>query len=342
MKNAYLVVTDLHYAVTKEHRVNYLGEVLNILSQISDIRDRYKKDGYSVHLIFLGDVIDGAIPQDEDAMRCLNLFRYYVSLFESAYSVLGNHEENNVVSNPFWFLVASLEDKDLEKIPKALQPQAVEPILTVPATLVDGEVTFYFNHYGVPVKIPTGAGIAIGLFHQNVGSSDICKMWGTFIDVEEASCIQAYQYSFFGHMHMATGKYNLSKSHTCIGEWLGSCVGTNVVEVETLPQHCNVPAILVEDGHFISVQENLIKRSSPFEAIDYQKLNVTRATNEVISAVREMTVRVSEADSLYQRVRDATIDQHLDGLVDILLCSTEQVKYEYKMGLRQDILGESD
>lgn len=333
MKNAYLIVPDLHYTVTKEHRYNYLSEVLSVLTQIEQIREGYSSDGFRVKLVFLGDVIDGPIVQSEDAMRCQNLFRYYCSLFDDTFCVLGNHEVNNVSSNPFWFLVFELEDKALHGLNKAIQPQGVEPVIRVPAVIEDGSVAFYFNHYGLNVKVPRTTGTAIGLFHQNVGSSSICKMWGTFTDVEEAAFMRAYNWSFFGHMHLAVGRYYLNHEHTCVGEWLGTCVGTNVTEVETLPRECNIPAVLVEDGNFIGVKNNYILRSNPSEVIDYAKLNATKATNEIVSNTKNIAVKNITAGTLYQRVYDAASDIKLGVLVDLLSESQEIIKNEYKKNL---------
>ena len=340
MKNAYLIIPDLHYAVSKEHRKNYLAEVMSIMTQVLSVRQNYVDKGYSVKVIFLGDVIDGPITQAEDAMRCQSLFRYYCAIFDDAYCVLGNHEANNVTSNPFWFLVSDLEDEALKAVNKALQPQGVEPVLRLPATVVDGEVTFYFNHFGLNTKVPSNAGVAIGLFHQNIGSNDICKMWGTFTDVEEASFMQVYNWSFFGHMHLAYGKFYLNEVHTCVGEWLGTCVGTNVTEVETLPSECKIPAVLVENGKFIDVEDNFVKRSDPRTAIDYERLAVTRSTAAVVKEVKNIAVQSSMAATLYQAVKEAADNLQLGVLVDLLSQSEELVKLEYKRGLNQVLLKE--
>lgn len=309
-----------------------------MLSQILEVRESYSQKGYSVSIIFLGDVVDGPITQAEDAMRCQNLFRYYTALFKNTYCVLGNHEINNVKSNPFWFLVSELEDTELSQVNRALQPQAVEKVLRIPATVVDGEVTFYFNHYGLDPKIPESGGVSIGLFHQNVGSNDICKMWGTFTDVEEASFMHGYNYSFLGHMHLASGKYYLNTEHTCMGEWLGTCVGTNVTEVESLNQKCNIPAILVEDGKFISVEDNYILRSDPSKVVDYVKLKITRTTTDMVKEVRDLVSSSYSGDSLYDMVRNAAASAQLEVLIDLFSSGEEATIREYKHGLENNLI----
>ena len=339
MKNVYLLVTDLHYAVSKEHRKDYLNEVTQVLLQIIDLRDAYIRRGYSPKLIFLGDVIDGAITNPDNAMRCQNLFRFLCSLFTSTYCVMGNHEANNVVSNPFWFLVSRLDDPALNSIPKPLQPQGVETVFTVPAIVSDGEVSFYFNHYGTSPKVPEKEGISIGLFHQNVGSNEITKMWGAFTDVEAAPYMHSYDYAFFGHMHLAEGKYKIGN---CVAEWLGSCVGTNVTEVQQLPSKCNIPAVLVEDGVFVSVEDNHINRSDPKECIDFTKLQLTMQTKETAKHKQELAADISTETSLYNRIRQVCENHQLGFLLDMLAGSYEFAHKQYREGMEHILLGQQE
>lgn len=329
MKTAYLLVTDLHYNVKKEHRVNYFGEVLTVLQQVIEINDKYKQRGYETVLIFLGDVIDSSINSADDAMRCLDVLRFVSSQFRDTYTVLGNHEQHNISGNPFWFLVSSLEDESLFKLSKAIQPQSVNGSFRVPATIRDGDVTIYFNHYGTPPKVPNGDGVNIGLFHQNVGSNSICKMWGTFDNVEEAAYVRSYNYCFFGHMHLAVGKYYIGDTNTCVGEWLGSCVGTNVNEVTALKDDLNIPTILIEDGHFSCIEDNAVKRIEAERAIDYQKLELTKATQQMVAASKDLVTRDITASTLFEQVSIAAKEAGLDFLVELLLQDSYNIKRSY-------------
>lgn len=334
MKNVYLVLTDLHYAASKEHRLNYLGEVLNVLQQTLEVAARYKSLDSRVHLIFLGDVIDGPLSKAEDALRCQSLFQWYTAQFDSCYTVLGNHETNNTASNPFWYFIDNLNDPALDAQAKPLQPQGLCALLTVGETIVDGDTTIYFNHHGTPPKAPSGAGVHIGLFHQNVGSNQICKMWGTFTDVEEASFVQMYNYCFFGHMHLASGKYKLNKAGTCVGEWLGSCVGTTVPEVEQLPKELNVPAILIEDGHFIAIEDNYIYRTAAEQAVDYARLAITKEAAKAVEAKQQASSAVAVGDTLLKRIKFAADGMDLLGVLELLQGSQERVLLDYRAGFR--------
>lgn len=337
MKNVYLVIPDLHYASYKEHRVNYFSEVLSIIQQLLDICNKLRIAGNKVYLLFLGDIVDGSISKVEDAMRCQDLFSFIRMQVDGIYTVLGNHEENNVSDNPFWFLLSELEDSALEQLAKPIQPKGVSSVIKVPATLQDGEVTFYFNHYGVPAKVPEVDGISIGLFHQNVGSNYICKMWGTFDDVEQASYVQAYNYCYFGHMHLALGKFWLSETQTCQGEWLGTCIGTNINEVTALPRDASIPAIVVVGGKFQRIDHYIIHRSDPKQVIDYSKLERTQASAEFLTKCREVTSTVRTMDSLYTSVHCAADNAGMGFLVDMLQQNYDVVVHEYKQGLENTL-----
>jgi len=328
-------VTDLHYAEQKANRLDYHGEVMSILQNLLLLNDKYKRQGYTVRLIFLGDVIDSSTNNVEEAMRCVDIFRYITGEFDAVYSVLGNHEETYITNNPFWYLISSLDDEALSKVPRALQPKSVVPCIRVPDVLKDGNVTFYFNHYGVAPKVPVAGEVSIGLFHQNVGSNDICKMWGTFDNVEEASYVQMYNYCFFGHMHLAYGKYFLNEAETCLCEWLGSCGRTNVVEVETAPLSVNIPAVLITDGSFSSIDSNMVERKGPRECIDYTKVELMRGLREEATAIKDAIPRGLRSDTLFTSIQDAADAAGVGILTKLLGGSYEALLEDYKQDLKQ-------
>lgn len=342
MKVVYLLVTDLHYAETKANRVSYLSEILSIIQGIVQIADKYRQAGHSVKVIFLGDVIDSSMNNADEAMRCIDILRFFISQFDAAYSVVGNHEETYIDSNPFWYLVSSIDDKELQALPRALQPRSVLPCLRIPGVLQDGNVTFYFNHYGIKAKTPEHGGITIGLFHQNVGSNDICKMWGTFDNVEEAAYIQAYRYCFFGHMHMAYGRYYLNEQHTCVCEWLGSCGRANILEVENAPLGVNIPAILIQDGQFIAVEDNEILRATASECINYDRVDMMRETVKQVQELQNTIPHGLTSKTLLASIKDAANIAGVGPVIDMLLGGYQNLQYQYREGLRQVTDASSD
>lgn len=340
MKNAYLVVPDLHYAGTKANRKNYRSEVLSVIGQFLSINEEYLQQGYETYLLFLGDVIDGSILSPKEAMRCVDLFRFVARCFKRVYTVLGNHEQNNTLSNPFWFLVGELEDESLHSIMRSIQPQSVDGCISVPAILVDGEVSFYFNHYGIAPKVPPGGGVHIGLFHQDIGSPSICKLWGEYDDVEKVSYIQQYSFSYFGHMHLASGCYKLNAEGTCFGEWLGTCVGTTITEVEQLDRQGTIPVILVEDGVYKDTVRHTYKRSDPQEVLDYGQIARMRELQEIKKVRDSITPINLEFESLSDRVRLAASTANLEFLFDLMSEPSDIVLCSYKDSLSGVVIGE--
>lgn len=337
-KNAYLLVTDLHFDFLKANRKDYFGEIVSAMDDIIQLSKKYKEQGYTATLILLGDVFDGSTSNSSDAMQALELFRYFCSEFDKVYSVVGNHEISYAKDNPFWFLVSTITDDALARIRRYIQPRGILNTIEIPATIVDGEVTIYFNHYGTSPKVPTSIGVNIGIFHQNVGSNDICKMWGTFDDVEEASYVQAYNYCFFGHMHLAKGRYYLNEQHTCCGEWLGSIGRTKIPEILDDSLEVNVPAILVQDGAFQKIEDNHILLKSFDECVDKLKLAASAKSKKLVIDKQKFSANKFKGDTLLQTLEGAFAGTPNGFLLTFLNRSFQEVLYSYQQTLDHPVL----
>lgn len=335
-KVAYLQVTDLHIDYNKANRVNYFNEILTSLTDIIAISESYKKKGYITKLILLGDVFDGSISNSSDAMQAIEILRYLCSNFTETFAVVGNHEITYAKDNPFWFLVPEIADASLANARRYLQPRGLDTVIKVVDQLDDGDTHFYFNHYGVAPKVPSMSGVRIGLFHQNVGSNDICKMWGTFDNVEDASYIQAYSYCFFGHMHKAKGKYYLNEAHTCLGEWLGTIGRTKVDEVDANDLEVNIPTVLVCDGCFCGIEDNPIYLQPPAVCIDFERLRASQKTNEVVQARKEFASNTFVGHTLLETLQGAVQGTPLEFLIGFLNDGYDNVLHYYKQTLTDE------
>lgn len=334
MKNAYLVVTDLHIDFAKANRLNYFAEVVDAMNSILSVATKYREMGCEVKLLLLGDVFDGSISNPSDAMQAVELVRYFCANFAGTWSVVGNHEISYAKDNPYWFLVSSLDDPSLSSVRRYIQPRGLSPTVVVPDVLEDGEVKFYFNHYGTSAKTPSGTGVFIGLFHQNVGSNDICKMWGTFDDVEEAAYVQAYNYCFFGHMHLAKGKYYLNSSHTCLAEWLGTIGRTKVTEVSDEDLQVNIPCIRVDDGKFVGIEDNSITLLSEEASIDRARLQASEESKRIVQEHRQISVNTFKGKTLFDSVEGSLEGTPLAFLLSFLDHSWDEVQHSYNETLR--------
>ncbi len=335
MRNVYLLVTDLHTDVDKANRLNYFGEILNAMQDIISIASKYRIAGTSVNLILLGDVFDAGSTRSEDAMQLMEVFYYFTSVFDKVWSVVGNHEITFASNNPFWFLVSDMKDASLSRIKRFIQPRGLTGRIIIPDKIVDGDTVLYFNHYGTEPKEPREGVTRIGLFHQNVGSNDICKMWGTFDNVEEAAYIQGYNYSFFGHMHLAKGEYWLNEAHTCKGEWLGTIGRTKVDEILDDSLEVNVPAIIVDNGRFVSIERNNIHLLSYRDTVDVPRLEASKRSREQAMQRRDVAVANYHGETLYDTLAVSFADSSAGFMLSFLDKSWDEVYHEYQQTLVQ-------
>lgn len=337
-KVAFAIVTDLHLDFVKANRINYFGEVMDAMTHVLEIAEQYRTAGYDINLILLGDVFDGSLSNASDAMQALEIFHYFCSYFSKVYSVVGNHEITYAQDNPFWFLVSDIQDESLQRVKRYVQPRALKPDIILPDTLTEGNVIFYFNHFGVPAKEPRSGDARIGLFHQNVGSNDICKMWGTFDNVEEAAYIKGYTHCFFGHMHLAKGKYYVDEQHACLCEWLGAIGRTNVDEIKDDNLDVNVPVVLIEDGKLIKIEDNIIRLKSADECIDYVKLKASQKTRAILEERKEFATNAFKGSTLLQTLEGAFAGTALEILLSLLNKPWDEVLYAYKDTLREPVV----
>lgn len=292
-KHAYLLLTDLHLDIDKDNRFSYLDEVLDAMQSIISINADYTNAGYKTSVIFLGDIFDGSSNSSEESMFLLEVLKYFIDQFSAAYAVIGNHEITYRKDNPFWYMVSELEDESLSDIRRNIQPKGFQSYIKVPALLNDGDTVFYFNHFGTKPKVAIEGDVRIGLFHQNIGSTQIATLWGTYDNVETASYIQSYNYCFFGHLHLARGQYWLNEQKTCRGEWLGTLGRTNVNEVDDSNLDVNIPVIRIEDGKFMGIDDRSVTLKSFKECVNEQTYSIAKKARE------DLKVRKLEAESEY-------------------------------------------
>ncbi len=333
-------MTDLHCDMEKMNRINYFGEIMGSMQDIIQIGEGYRQKGYSPKLIFLGDVFDGGLSNPSDAMQLMEVFHFFCSMFDGVWSVVGNHEITYAKDNPFWFLVSELQDEDLCSLRKFIQPRGLTSCIIVPSIIEDGDTVLYFNHYPTAAKVPDKGKVRIGLFHQNVGSNDICKMWGTFDDVEEASYIQGYNYSFFGHMHLAKGEYWLNESHTCKGIWLGTIGRTKVDEIIDDSLDVNIPVVLIEDGVFKCVEDNSIHLWSRKEAIDFPRLEASKRSKEIIAERQNVSMNNYHGETLFETLETSLAGSSLAFIFSFLNHPWEEVRRSYMETLQSPISSE--
>ena len=325
-KDAYLLVTDLHFAFRMNARKNYFKEIVDILKELIEIKQIYQNQDYTVNLIVLGDLFNRGISDPTEAMHALEFFKYIFSLFSNVYAVIGNHELTYYKNNPFWFLLSEIKDESVLKLQKKMkQPLGFTNYINVIDRLNNGEVSLIFNHFDVVIKdITKSAKINIGLFHQNIGSEQISKMWTKYEDIEKSEILSGYDYCFFGHLHTASGKYKINDKFTAY--FLQSLGRTNHTEVDNNDLFRIIPVIKIKDGIFEGIDENKIKLPSREEILNLEQIILTQQTYQESKAIKQETSRVVIGTSLYE-----TLFRSIEGsddtiIIDLLSKSPENMK----------------
>lgn len=267
-KNAYLVTTDLHLNYKNmRSRVDYRGETNVVCQKLVDIANTYRKRGYNVVLLLLGDVFHGSYGDVFNACSDNNFFFMWKQTFGQIYSLVGNHELSYYVKNPFYTLVSSIESANVKKIlNRVYKPVGTLDAIRVVDRLEDGDTVFQFNHYGTGIIPPENGVHNIGLFHQNLASSEIIQAaksnfgfswFANAIDIDGTGILTGYDYCFLGHAHTLYGTFK-TDSGTILC-YLGSLGRTSVTEVLDNFLERNIPVVRVEEGRLSGIDDNKFK-----------------------------------------------------------------------------------
>lgn len=319
-KKAYLIVTDLHlWGSNIRGRFDYKAEVKHAVDNIISVADKYKIRGYTVIIIFLGDLFHMSYNEMFEGISSNNLIIYLRTRVDSMYSLLGNHELSFYKDNPFWTLVAQLEsDRIKSSIKKMWQPRGVIHVMSVVDELIDGNVRFLFNHYGCPVMSPPNDGkVNIGLFHLDLYAKalveDVERNKGVKIFEHNpvyfdgsSEVLYGYDYAFLGHMHMMYGKWIYQSDITGYETklyYLASLGRTDHRQVNNLMLERNIPAVLVEDGNFVQVEDNLFNLMRREDCVDEAKVELAQEKREEQNELKEMRKYVPYSDDPIENIR---------------------------------------
>lgn len=304
-KNAYLIIPDLHLGdLTTPNRVSYRNELEHVQKYLVQTALKYKGDGWNVIALLLGDVYHNSYKSVFPAIVDHDFFTLWREKIGSCYSVIGNHELSYYQSNPFYTLVSNIQSERIQKIKnKVWQPLGAIDIIQVPDILQDGEVTFYFNHYGTGVQPASPNGISIGLFHQDIIDRQILedaekdlgtRLFANAVNLEESDLFTNYQHCFFGHLHQVYGKWKMGGTMLW---YLASLGRTNINEVRNdFLERC-IPVVKIIDGEFEGIDDNYCylpeREKCIFEEVVYQQ----KVENERKAIIHEMRTYTPMGDA---------------------------------------------
>lgn len=328
-KNAYLVITDIHLAFKKDNRYNYLTEIITALDSIKQITDNYREQQYNVIALLLGDVYDASSASPEESMFLLEIGKYFLSNFDKTYAVLGNHEITYQKNNPYWYMVSSIDDDNLRLLRRPIQPKGLYSYINIPDVIYDGNVSFYFNHYGIKPKIAESDRYSIGLFHQNIGSESICRMWGSYDNVETVSYMKSYNIAYMGHIHTVKAAYWLDSDCNHKVEYLGTIGRTSVTEVNNDDLDVNIPVILVEDGELKEIVDNKITLMRYEDCVDNETYERSKLARALIKERKGSVLCKIIGNSLLQSLELALTGTNLLSLFNLCKQPQDNLLYTY-------------
>lgn len=332
MKNAYVLVSDTHFTdKRKSNRFNYQFETNLVKNEIDRLGIKYIERGINPILIFLGDIYDNSYKSPTASMMEHDDMVSRKKIFKDIFSVLGNHDLNFSKDNPFWVLTSE-DSVKVTNLPRVkFKPLGEVGIIKVVDRLVDGDVVFNFNHYSSPILQPLDGKVNIGLFHQDIVCSPaitgavnrgLNPYQSQAILLDKEDVLLGYDYSFFGHFHKYYGKWEINGGRLIY--YLGSLGRPNHEEVANNFLERNLPAIIVEDGKFVGVEDNIItllnRESSvnePKVLEQQEKRRKAKEKKELISMdVCTGSVMDSVKSTLAHPIYDLIIDSILEGKFD--------------------------
>lgn len=328
MRNVYLLLTDLHdYFKNMSSRVDYTREIAHVIDKTLSTVQSYREKGYNVTLITLGDLFHNSYRDIDKAIYSNNQVIMLRQCVENFYAVVGNHEFTYYRDNPFWSLLTEIESTKVRSmLNKNWQPTGVIPVLRVIDRLEDGEVVFHFNHYDTDIATPEKGKVNIGLFHQDIlckaiiedmklnkgidvfeveESLALAKRKRPTIYFDKSNVFYGYSYAFMGHLHSIYGTWDyvddLTK-HKTILYYLGSLGRTNHLEVNDKFLERNLPAVIVEDGKFICVEDNKFNLLSRQECVKEDVVAKAREKYEEKKAIEAVRSYLASTDNPIENI----------------------------------------
>lgn len=341
-RNAWIIVSDLHESYrNKDNRYDYLKETALVREEIINIGKKYKELGINPKLILLGDVYDRSFKDVTKAALTNNFWILAKSIFTEIYSVLGNHETSFYKDNPFYTLVQNIESTKVKGIlNKVWTPLGVLGTIQVPDLITDGNVCFHFNHHNTAVSTAIEGKYNVGLFHQDFVTKEIVDcMKNQFgntefitkstLNLDGTNLLDNYNVCFFGHLHKVYGtwhfKNDLNGKETLL-YYLASLGRPNASEVIDSFLERNIPAVIVDDGDFVQIEDNKFYLPSRAECIKETVLQ------------EQQEKRKEYKDNVFERHYKPTTDNPIESLLQ--RCAQDPQLYTLAEGLLNNPIDE--
>lgn len=297
----FLVISDLHLSGhRKENRYSYDKEMHVVFHKIVELIEKYKRKGFEVNLIFLGDIFDKSYKTPNKYGIDSSFFIKIGNITKSMYVVIGNHELNFYVNNPFWTCINTMQSERVcSMLTKNTQPLGYEDVFVVVDCLEVGDSVFHFNHFACEDSKPISGKKNFAFYHKSFRSQELvadAKMRNVPAVFEEVSIsirsidvVEKYNYAFLGHMHWL---YGLWKQNETFIYGLASLGRPHKDEVCDTFLERNIPAIIFKNDKYSAIEDNyfmLLKREeSVIATLDQEEKN-SYEYSKVINEAKKYT-----------------------------------------------------
>ena len=350
-KNVYLIISDLHdFHKNIDNRFDYPGEIMKVKEYILELAQKYTEQGYNTYAILLGDVNNRSYSSVNSGILNNNYWIAANKLFKKIYCVLGNHETTFYNSNPFFTLVSEITSVKLQMLQhKVWQPIGLFNVFNVVDYFDDGEVAFHFNHHNCPITLPDTNRFNVGLFHTDFVFSEIAKasedVYGmnafitNTVKADGNEFLDRYDICFFAHHHKIYGCWNVEtdKGHNCTVYHLASLGRPNVSEVSDNFLERNIPALIVEDGKFKTIEDNKFNLPSRAECVREELVQLNKENYKRVKDLRLAKDYSPIKDNPIENVRDFIAnDVYLTNIFEELLTNDkDNLSYEIEKELEK-------
>ena len=349
--NVYLTLSDNHRPSNrKDNRFDIYKEVEYLDYNILKVVKKYRDLGYKVILLFLGDIYDRSYRSPNKAMKEVSsMFKLY-SHVSSIFSVVGNHEYTFYKYNPFWSLVKNVDSERASSFKGGHWiPNGDLPIINIVDSLVDGEVEFIFNHYGCGVYPPSKDKYTVGLFHQDVVYRSVLddakknnrcifelsekemksKFKHVYLD-DQVDLLAGYNYCMFGHNHLLYGKWE-DDSVGITYHHLGALLNPNHREISNDFLERNIPAVIVEDGKLLGIEDNFFNLMRREEVVNELKVRDQQLKYKQRKETKEIIDNSIVFDRPLDSVKTSFNSEQVNTIIDgIISNKPDPLYYEFR------------
>lgn len=287
-KEAIFIITDLHFYHSLANRYDYFAENLSIIERIKRIVTRYRQEGFTkITCILGGDVAHRGSANDLLNDKATQLTRYILSLFDQNFANLGNHEFTYFKNNPLWKFIKEIEDDRIKsRYPHIKGTSLIEELRVIPRLEYE-DFEINFCHFSmIPTKGDKEKSILV--MHDKLLSDAAYTKMNSLAKGYRVmrSLVQEdmFDYVFCGDQHMSYEKWNLGKTLVYNLSTLGR---TNVLEIDDGFRERLIPVILVENGKFAGIEDELIILHKREDIVDEEKVAVSQAKYQEVKARKE-------------------------------------------------------